>query len=46
MINSTQYKKHAIKSHYPYMLVLRRYWKPMLGTCMFDLIAPEDLLRD
>lgn len=33
MINSTQYSKHAIKSNYPYMLVLKRYWKPMLGTC-------------
>jgi hypothetical protein len=35
MINSTQYRKHAIKSQYPYMLVLRRYWKPMLGTCKY-----------
>ncbi|KAL2831850.1 major facilitator superfamily domain-containing protein [Aspergillus pseudoustus] len=34
MINSTQYQKHAIKSNYPYMLVLRRYWKPMLGTSL------------
>ncbi|KAJ5318193.1 hypothetical protein PENANT_c052G01203 [Penicillium antarcticum] len=34
MINSTQYRKHAIKSQYPYMLVLRRYWKPMLGTSL------------
>ncbi|GIC87125.1 uncharacterized protein Aud_003506 [Aspergillus udagawae] len=33
MVNSTQYRKHAIKSKYPYMLVLKRYWKPMLGTC-------------
>lgn len=33
MINSTQYQKHSIKSHYPYRLVLKRYWKPMLGTC-------------
>ncbi|KAJ5462096.1 uncharacterized protein N7458_003648 [Penicillium daleae] len=34
MMNSTQYRKHAIKSHYPYWLVLRRYWKPMLGTSL------------
>ncbi|CAG8053089.1 unnamed protein product [Penicillium salamii] len=34
MINSTQYQKHAIKSQYPYWLVLQRYWKPMLGTSM------------
>ncbi|PTU21995.1 hypothetical protein P175DRAFT_0508881 [Aspergillus ochraceoroseus IBT 24754] len=34
MINSTQYRKHAIKSRYPYWLVLKRYWKPMLGTAL------------
>ncbi|OOQ88920.1 inorganic phosphate transporter [Penicillium brasilianum] len=34
MMNSTQYQKHAIKSNYPYWLVLRRYWKPMLGTSL------------
>ena len=33
MINSTQYRKHAIKQNIPYMLAIRRYWKPMLGTC-------------
>ncbi|KAL2204134.1 MFS general substrate transporter [Sarocladium strictum] len=32
--NSTQYKKHAIKQDIPYMLVLKRYWKPMLGTSL------------
>ncbi|KAJ5597161.1 hypothetical protein N7450_003619 [Penicillium hetheringtonii] len=32
MLNSTQYRKHAIKSNYPYWLVIRRYWKPMAGT--------------
>lgn len=36
MINSTQYRKHAIKSKYPYWLVLKRYWKPMLGTCTYS----------
>ncbi|KAL4942190.1 hypothetical protein BDV06DRAFT_212079 [Aspergillus oleicola] len=34
MINSTQYRKHAIKRKYPYWLVLKRYWKPMLGTSL------------
>ncbi|CRG82743.1 putative metabolite transport protein GIT1 [Talaromyces islandicus] len=34
MIDSTQYRKHSIKSQYPYWLVLKRYWKPMLGTCL------------
>ncbi|KAE8421781.1 major facilitator superfamily domain-containing protein [Aspergillus pseudocaelatus] len=33
MINSTQYRKHSIRSRYPYGLILKRYWKPMLGTC-------------
>ncbi|KAA8915686.1 hypothetical protein TRICI_002198 [Trichomonascus ciferrii] len=32
--NSTQYKKHAIRKNVPYMLVLKRYWKPMVGTCL------------
>jgi MFS family permease len=32
--NSIQYQKHAIKNDIPYMLVLKRYWKPMLGTSL------------
>ncbi|TQS33553.1 hypothetical protein Golomagni_06097, partial [Golovinomyces magnicellulatus] len=43
MINSTQYKKHAIKQKVPYLLVLKRYWKPMLGTSlswfMYDFVT-------
>ncbi|KAJ5737857.1 major facilitator superfamily domain-containing protein [Penicillium malachiteum] len=34
MINSTQWRKHSIKSRYPYLLVLKRYWKPMVGTSL------------
>ncbi|KAJ5716702.1 hypothetical protein N7493_008613 [Penicillium malachiteum] len=34
MINSTQYRKHSIKSRYPYLLVVKRYWKPMVGTSL------------
>lgn len=34
LVNSTQYKKHAMKAKIPYMLVIRRYWKPMVGTSM------------
>ncbi|PYH92069.1 metabolite transport protein [Aspergillus ellipticus CBS 707.79] len=34
MIDSKQYRRHAIKSQYPYWLVLKRYWKPMLGTSL------------
>ncbi|KAH7211432.1 major facilitator superfamily domain-containing protein [Fusarium oxysporum] len=32
--DSTQYKKHAIKHDIPYLLVIKRYWKPMLGTSL------------
>ncbi|EXK43557.1 hypothetical protein FOXG_04605 [Fusarium oxysporum f. sp. lycopersici 4287] len=32
--DSTQYKKHAIKYDIPYLLVIKRYWKPMLGTSL------------
>ena len=34
MIDSTQYRKHAMKKKIPYLLVLKRYWKPMLGTSL------------
>lgn len=34
MIESTQFRKHAIKKKIPYGLVLKRYWKPMLGTSL------------
>ena len=34
MIESTQYRKHAIKRKIPYWLVIKRYWKPMLGTSL------------
>lgn len=40
---STQYRKHAMKKDVPYMLVLKRYWKPMLGTSlswfMYDFVV-------
>lgn len=32
MVNSAQYRKHAIKNNVPYIHALRLYWKPMLGT--------------
>ncbi|KAL5610336.1 hypothetical protein FOVSG1_005017 [Fusarium oxysporum f. sp. vasinfectum] len=32
--DSKQYKKHAIKHDIPYLLVIKRYWKPMLGTSL------------
>ncbi|CEJ92828.1 hypothetical protein VHEMI08458 [[Torrubiella] hemipterigena] len=34
LVNSTQYEKHAMKQHIPYLLVMKRYWKPMLGTSL------------
>jgi hypothetical protein len=34
MVNSTQYRKHAIKHNIPYLLALKRYWKPMVGTSL------------
>ncbi|KAL1857578.1 hypothetical protein VTK73DRAFT_8032 [Phialemonium thermophilum] len=32
LVNSTQYRRHVLKSRIPYRLCVRRYWKPMLGT--------------
>jgi MFS family permease len=34
LVNSTQYRKHAMKKSIPYLLVIRRYWKPMVGTSL------------
>jgi hydrogenase/urease accessory protein HupE len=34
LINSTQYRKHAMKQSIPYLLVLRIYWNPMIGTSL------------
>jgi hypothetical protein len=43
LINSTQYRKHALKSKIPYWLILKRYWVPMLGTAlawfMYDFVV-------
>lgn len=43
MIESTQYRKHAIKKKMPYGLIMKRYWKPMLGTSlawfMYDFVT-------
>lgn len=33
MLNSKLYRRGAIKHHVPYMLVLRYYWKRLVGTC-------------
>lgn len=35
LVNSTQYQKHVMKiGEIPYFLILRRYWKPMIGTSL------------
>lgn len=43
LINSTQYRKHAMKKKTPYWLVIKRYWKPMIGTSlawfMYDFVV-------
>lgn len=33
MLNSVLYRRGAIKRHVPYMLVLRYYWRSLIGTC-------------
>jgi MFS family permease len=43
MVDSTQYRKHSMKQDIPYWLVIKRYWKPMLGTSlawfMYDFVT-------
>ena len=43
LVNSTQYRKHAMKQDIPYGLILKRYWVPMLGTSlawfMYDFVT-------
>ncbi|KAJ5094578.1 Glycerophosphoinositol permease 1 [Penicillium angulare] len=43
MINSTLYRRGAIKKHVPYLLVLRYYWKSLIGTCgawfLYDFVT-------
>ena len=34
LVNSSQYRKHAMRQQIPYLLVLKRYWKPMVGTSL------------
>lgn len=33
MLNSALYRRGAIKRHVPYTLVIRYYWKTLIGTC-------------
>ena len=43
MLNSTLYRRGAIKDKVPYVLVLRYYWKTLIGTCgawfLYDFVT-------
>lgn len=43
MVNSTQYAKHAMKERMPYLLIFKRYWRPIIGTSlawfMYDFVV-------
>ncbi|QQK41450.1 Major facilitator superfamily, general substrate transporter [Penicillium digitatum] len=43
MLNSVLYRRGAIKKHVPYTLVLRYYWKALIGTCgawfLYDFVT-------
>lgn len=43
MINSSQYRKHAIQTNIPYRLAIKRYWRPMVGVSlawfMYDFVT-------
>ena len=49
MMDSTQYSKHAMKDQIPYLLILKRYWRPMVGTTMawfmYDFVVSTDSTR-
>ncbi|EFY84954.1 metabolite transport protein, putative [Metarhizium acridum CQMa 102] len=43
MLNSKLYRRGAIKKHVPYGLVVRYYWKTLIGTCgawfLYDFVT-------
>ncbi|RFU81122.1 major facilitator superfamily domain, general substrate transporter [Trichoderma arundinaceum] len=43
MLNSKLYRKSAIRRHVPYGLVIRYYWKTLIGTCgawfLYDFVT-------
>ena len=43
MLNSKLYRRGAIKRRVPYLLVLRYYWKSLIGTCgawfLYDFVT-------
>lgn len=48
LVNSSQYHKHAMKKDIPYLLIIKRYWKPMLGTSLawffYDFVVSNNLI--
>ncbi|KAH6671323.1 major facilitator superfamily domain-containing protein [Halenospora varia] len=49
LIDSTQYRRHAIRSKVPYLLALKMYWRQLLGCCaawfLYDFVVyPFNLL--
>ncbi|RPD64897.1 MFS Git1p-like glycerophosphoinositol permease [Lentinus tigrinus ALCF2SS1-7] len=43
MLTTTLFRKGAIKRRVPYGLVIKRYWKPLIGTCgawfLYDFVT-------
>ncbi|CAL1695352.1 unnamed protein product [Somion occarium] len=43
MLSSKLYREGAIKRRVPYVLVIKRYWKPLIGTCgawfLYDFVT-------
>ena len=43
MLNSKLYRRGALRKHVPYLLVLRYYWKTLIGTCgawfLYDFVT-------
>lgn len=43
MLNSKLYRRGAIKKRVPYKLILRYYWKTLIGTCgawfLYDFVT-------
>ena len=46
MINSSQYRKHAIQQNIPYWLAIKRYWKPLAGVSLswfcYDFVTVKE----
>lgn len=43
IVNSQLYRRGAIRDHVPYLLVIRYYWKSLIGTCgtwfLYDFVT-------